>query len=178
MHFLMGVVGAGLYFGSLLLHEIAHSLMARAKGIEVESITLFVFGGVSRMRQEAKTPEDEFVIAAIGPLTSVLLGALFWAVHLLASAAAWGEAVLLVARYLAYLNLLVAGFNLLPGFPLDGGRLFRAAVWWWREDLDTATRWASTGGRLVGMLLAALGVLQLFVGNVSSRGLRVRHGRP
>ncbi|MFW6206370.1 MAG: site-2 protease family protein [Gemmatimonadota bacterium] len=165
-HFLMGLVGTALFFGSLLLHEIAHSLMARAKGIEVESITLFIFGGVSRMREEAKTPEDEFLIAGIGPAASVTIAAFFWLVHAVGAAMGWGVAILVVARYLGYLNLLLAGFNLLPGFPLDGGRLFRAAVWWWRDDLDTATRWASRGGQLLGMLLAAFGVLQLFGGNL------------
>ena len=165
-HLLMGLVGAGLFFASLLLHEIAHSLMARSKGIEVESITLFIFGGVSRMREEAKTPEDEFLIAGVGPLSSLLIAAVFWGLQALAAAAGWGTAAVTVARYLAYLNLLLAGFNLLPGFPLDGGRLFRAAVWWWRDDLDTATRWASTGGQALGMLLAGFGILQLFAGNL------------
>lgn len=165
-HFLMGLVAAVLFFASLLLHEIAHSLMARSKGIEVESITLFIFGGVSRMREEAKTPADEFLIAGVGPLCSLGIAAVFWVLQLVGVLAGWGTAVVVVARYLTYLNLLLAAFNLLPGFPLDGGRLFRAAVWWWRDDLGTATRWASMGGQFLGMLLAAFGVLQLFAGNL------------
>lgn len=165
-HAVMGVVAALLFFGSLLAHEIAHSLVAEAKGIEVEAITLFIFGGVSRMRDEARTPEDEFLIAVVGPVSSLLIALLFWGVHTAAGAAGWGTAVVEVTRYLAYLNVLLAGFNLLPGFPLDGGRLFRAAVWWWKEDLETATRWASLGGQALGMLLAGFGLLQLFAGNL------------
>lgn len=165
-HLLMGVTAALLFFASLLAHEISHSLTARSKGVEVEAITLFIFGGVSRMRDEAETPRDEFLIAAAGPLASVVIAGVFWAIHAVGNAAGLGTVVVAVARYLAYLNLLLAGFNLLPGFPLDGGRLFRAMIWGWRGDLDTATRWASTGGQALGMLIAAFGVLQFFAGNL------------
>jgi len=165
-YLVMGVIAGALFFGSLLLHEIAHSLMARAKGVEVEGITLFIFGGVSRMRDEAKTARDEFLIAGVGPLASIVIGAFFWILYMLGGALGWMAPVVEVARYLAFLNVALAVFNLLPGFPLDGGRLFRALLWWWRDDLKEATRIASMGGQGLGMLIAVFGLLQLFAGNL------------
>mgnify|MGYP006282234811 CR=1 FL=1 len=165
-YLVMGVVAGALFFGSLLLHEIAHSLMARAKGVEVEGITLFIFGGVSRMRDEAKSARDEFLIAGVGPLASLVIGAAFWALFLLGDALGWSAAAVEVARYLSFLNVALAVFNLLPGFPLDGGRLFRAVLWWWRDDLQEATRVASVGGQAMGVLIATFGLLQLFAGNL------------
>lgn len=165
-HLIMGVVAGALFFASLLLHEIAHSLMARAKGVEVEGITLFLFGGVSRMRDEARTATDEFLIAGVGPLASIAIGAAFWILYALGGALGWSAPVLEVARYLALLNVALAVFNLLPGFPLDGGRLFRALLWWWRDDLEEATRIASAGGQALGILIALFGLLQLFAGNL------------
>ena len=165
-YLVMGVVAGALFFGSLLLHEIAHSLMARAKGVEVEGITLFIFGGVSRMRDEARSARDEFLIAGVGPLASLVIGAAFWALFLLGDALGWSAAAVEVARYLSFLNVALAVFNLLPGFPLDGGRLFRAVLWWWRDDLEEATRIASVGGQAMGVLIATFGLLQLFAGNL------------
>lgn len=165
-YLVMGVVAGALFFGSLLLHEIAHSLMARAKGVEVEGITLFIFGGVSRMRDEARSARDEFLIAGVGPLASLVIGAVFWALFIVGDALGWGAPAVEVARYLSFLNVALAGFNLLPGFPLDGGRLFRALLWWWRDDLEEATRIASVGGQALGVLIATFGLLQLFGGNL------------
>lgn len=165
-YLVMGVIAGALFFGSLLLHEIAHSLMAQAKGVEVEGITLFIFGGVSRMRDEAKTARDEFLIAGVGPLASIVIGAFFWVLYMLGGALGWMAPVVEVARYLAFLNVILAVFNLLPGFPLDGGRLFRAVLWWWRDDLKEATRIASMGGQALGILIALFGLLQLFAGNL------------
>ncbi len=165
-YLVMGVVAGVLFFSSLLLHEIAHSLMARAKGVEVEGITLFIFGGVSRMRDEAGSARDEFLIAGVGPLASLVIGAVFWVLFLLGDALGWGAPAVEVARYLSFLNVALAVFNLLPGFPLDGGRLFRAVLWWWRDDLKEATRIASLGGQALGVLIATFGLLQLFGGNL------------
>jgi len=160
----MGFVGAILFFASLLAHELSHSLVARAKGIPVEGITLFIFGGIARTTREAEKPVDEFVIAGVGPLTSLGIGALFgafWRIGLLLGVT---PAVTTVAGYLAFLNVALAIFNLMPGFPLDGGRLFRSIVWRVTGDFTTATRWASTGGKTLGFMLIGLGVLQLFGG--------------
>jgi Zn-dependent protease len=162
----MGVVGTLLFFGSLLAHELSHSFVARAKGIPVEGITLFVFGGISRTRMEAENPGDEFQIAGIGPLVSLILAGLFGLLWWLGQNANWSTAVIGVLGYLAWINLLLAIFNLLPGFPLDGGRLFRSIVWKITGSLKKATRIASGGGKFLGYLIIALGVVQLFNGNI------------
>lgn len=164
VHLVMGLTATLLFFASLVAHELAHSVVARAKGIPVEGITLFVFGGVSQTRAEAEEPEDEFLMAGAGPLVSVALGAVFGLAWLLGRMAGWDPAITTVAEYLAYLNLVLAAFNLLPGFPLDGGRLFRALVWRATGDLEKATRVSTTSGRAIGVLLAGLGLWQLFVG--------------
>lgn len=163
-YWLMGGVGALLFFASLLAHELSHSLVARAKGIPVEGITLFIFGGMARTRLEAEDPGDEFAIAAVGPLSSLVIAGLFGAVWWIGSRAGWSPAVTGVAGYLGFLNVLLAVFNLLPGFPLDGGRLFRSLVWKLTGDLTRATRWATTGGKALGYALMGLGALQLLAG--------------
>jgi len=117
-----------LFFGSVLIHELAHALVSRARGIRVRDITLFLFGGATRARVESRGPGDEFLIAVVGPLTSVLLAALFWAVEVFARGAL-PRSLIGMFGYLAWINLLLAGFNLVPGFPLDGGRLLRSVVW-------------------------------------------------
>jgi Zn-dependent protease len=165
---LMGFAGGVLFFVSLLLHELSHSVVARAKGIPVEDITLFIFGGVARTRLEAAKPGDEFVIAGVGPLMSLAIAAVLWAFAWAGGRLGFAPPVLVVADYLALLNLILALFNLLPGFPLDGGRLLRSAAWHWTKDLKRATRIASTGGRWLGYVLIALGLLQAFNGVVIS----------
>ena len=161
----MGVVGTLLFFASLLVHELSHSLIATAKGIPVEGITLFAFGGISRTRMDASSPGDEFQIAGIGPLTSIGIAALFGLLWGLGRSAGWSVAVNGVTAYLASINLVLAIFNLLPGFPLDGGRLFRSIVWKITGNLKKATRIASKGGKLLSYLIIALGIVQLFGAN-------------
>jgi Zn-dependent protease len=165
-HTIMGGVGAILFFISLLAHELSHSLVARAKGIPVQGITLFIFGGMARTGAEAETPRDEFVIAGVGPLTSFAVAFLFWVISWMGLQAGWSLAITGVARYLAFINVVLAVFNLLPGFPLDGGRLFRALVWGLTGDLTKATRWAATGGRWLATVLMVLGILQTLGGAV------------
>lgn len=166
IYFTMGLAGTLLFFASLLAHELSHSLVARAKDIPVAGITLFLFGGMAHTRMEAETPGDEFQIAAAGPIMSiaiaVLLGAGWWAGVQLG----WTPAVLAVLQYISLLNVILAIFNLLPGFPLDGGRLFRAIVWKITGDMTRATRLASAGGRWLAYALIALGLLSAFAGNV------------
>ncbi len=164
----MGVLGTLLFFVSLIAHELAHSLVAKVKGIPVAGITLFVFGGISRTRMDAETPGDEFQIAGVGPLVSLILAGLFALIAWLGRGASWTVAVTGVARYLASINLLLAIFNLLPGFPLDGGRLFRAVVWKITGDFKKATRIASWGGQFLAYIIIALGFVQLFNGNFLS----------
>jgi len=160
----MGAAGAILFFASIVAHELSHSLVAQRKGIPVEGITLFIFGGIAHTRMEAETPGDEFVIAGVGPLSSLLIGGLFGAVWWLGSSLGLSPAVTVVARYMAFLNVALAVFNLMPGFPLDGGRLFRSIVWKVTGDLTTATRWATTGGKVLGYVLMGLGALELLAG--------------
>lgn len=161
-HIIMGIVGTVLFFGSLLVHELSHSLVARTKGIPVEGITLFIFGGISRTRMDAERPGDEFQIAGIGPLVSLVLAIAFGVIQWIGSQLGWSSAVVGVAQYLAYINFLLAIFNLLPGFPLDGGRLFRSIIWKFTGDLRKATRIASIGGQFLGYFLIGLGIVQMF----------------
>lgn len=166
IYLVMGTVGTLLFFASLLAHELAHSLVARTRGIPVEGITLFIFGGMARMRLEAENPRDEFQIAAVGPLSSLAIAGLFAAIWRLGGSVGWSPTITVTAGYLAFLNAILAVFNLMPGFPLDGGRLFRALVWRATGDMTKATRWAATAGRWFGYLLMGFGALQLFAGAI------------
>jgi Zn-dependent protease/CBS domain-containing protein len=162
----MGTVATILFFASLVAHELSHSVVARSKGIPVEGITLFIFGGMARTSVEAEQPGDELLIAGVGPLMSLALAALFYGIAVLATRMGWGAPTRAIAGYLSFINLLLAAFNLLPGFPLDGGRLFRALAWKYTGDLTKATRWASTGGRWLGYALIAFGFVEAFTGRV------------
>jgi Zn-dependent protease/CBS domain-containing protein len=162
----LAILSAVLFFGSVLVHELAHALVAQARGIRVQDITLFLFGGATRAKVDSRGPGDEFVIALVGPLTSGLLAAMFGIV------AGLGRDVLStplagILGYLAWTNLLLAGFNLVPGFPLDGGRLLRAAIWKATGSLGRATRIASVAGQGVGWLLVAIGVAWLLAGDLA-----------
>lgn len=163
-YIVMGMAATVLFFASLLAHELSHSLVARSKHIKVEGITLFVFGGMAHTRMEFETPGDEFAIAIAGPISSILIGVAFGLIAWLFDQSGWSPAAREVARYLGWINVALAIFNLLPGFPLDGGRLFRAAVWKITGNLTKATRWASIGGRILGYALMLLGVLQMLAG--------------
>lgn len=160
----MGVTGTVLFFASLVLHELSHAVMAQRRGIEVESITLFLLGGIARTRSEASTPGDEFRIAAVGPLMSLLIATVLLALSMLGRSMGWHLAIVVVLQYIALLNFVLAAFNLLPGFPLDGGRVLRAAVWHFTGDQTRATRVAAASGRGMAWLLFALGAFQIFAG--------------
>src|SRR6185503_4442559 len=147
-----------IFFVSLLLHEISHSVVARSKGVEVAGITLFMFGGVSQIRQEPRRPSDEFIIAVVGPVTSALLGVLFLALRL---AFAPDSLAHEAAGWLGRINLALAVFNLLPGFPLDGGRMLRAAVWGATKDFRRATRVASFMGSVIAFGLVGWGIVDV-----------------
>jgi len=165
-YLVMGTAATILFFASLVAHELSHSVVARSKGIPVEGITLFIFGGMARTRVEAERPGDELLIAGVGPLMSLALAVLFYVIALLATRMGWGTPTRAIAGYLSFINLLLAAFNLLPGFPLDGGRLFRALAWKYTGDLTKATRWASTGGRWLGYGLIGFGFVEAFAGRV------------
>lgn len=160
---IMGTLGTVLFFVSLLGHELAHAVEARRRGIEVEGITLFVFGGMARTRTDPRRPVDEFVIAGVGPLASVVIGVAL--VALSSGAAALGmEPAAVVLRYLGFLNIALAIFNLLPGFPLDGGRLLRSLVWGFTGSMRKGTRVATVAGRVMGVGLMGLGAFSILDG--------------
>ena len=163
-HVVMGLSGTLLFFASLLVHELSHALMSRRKGIVVEGITLFVFGGIAHAQREPESPRDEMLIAGIGPVTSLALAILFRLCGSLAAQTGMGDAIVGVASYLAFINLALAVFNVMPGFPLDGGRVFRAVVWSVTGDRAKATRLATTSGRTFGLILIVLGAMQVLGG--------------
>ena len=158
-YLVMALVAAPVFFASLLLHELGHALQARRDGVEIEGITLWLFGGVARFRTMFPSAGAELRIALAGPLVSLLLGAMFVAISALGGA---GGAAGGVAAWLGYINLLLLGFNLLPALPLDGGRVFRSLVWLRTGDFSRATRIAADTARGFGYLLIGLGLL-LFV---------------
>ena len=159
------IIAAVLFLASLLAHELAHSLVARRNGIEVESIVLWLLGGVAQLRGEARTPGADFRIAIVGPLTSFVLAVVF---GLAAGGVTWlGTSGLPfgVLAYLAATNAMLAVFNLIPAAPLDGGRVLRAALWRWRGNRQSAAVNAARAGRVFGFLMIALGVLQVVTGD-------------
>lgn len=158
-----GILCCLLFFASIVLHELAHCMVARATGLPVRSITLFILGGISEIGREAQRPGIEFLVAAAGPVASVAVSAAF-AVLWLASRAHL-ETVGALAEWLAEINLMLALFNLIPSFPLDGGRILRAALWAVFGDFSRATRVASTMGRVVASLFFFGGVLLMFGGH-------------
>jgi Zn-dependent protease/CBS domain-containing protein len=152
----MALVAAVLFFGSLLLHELGHAMQARRDGMEIEGITLWLFGGIAQFKGSFPSAAAELRIALAGPLVSALLGGIFVGV---AAAGGLGSAVDGVAAWLGYINLMLLGFNLLPALPLDGGRVLRALLWRARGDFSWATRIAAQVARGFGYLLVALGVV-------------------
>jgi Zn-dependent protease/predicted transcriptional regulator len=158
----VGLIVTVLFFVSLLLHELAHSLVAKRLGIGISGITLFVFGGVSRMTSEPRSAADELKMAVAGPGTSAALGAIFLGLWLAATAAGAGKVIQVGLLWLGIVNFVLAGFNLIPGLPLDGGRVLRAIVWGATNDLNHATYIASLAGQGFAYLLMAVGVIRFF----------------
>ena len=156
-----------LFFAALLLHELAHSLVAKTRGLRVRSITLFALGGVSQIETEASDAKSEFWIAIVGPLTSLVIG-------LVLLGSAWvngwktgtepATPVISVLVWLGYINITLAGFNMIPGYPLDGGRVLRAVIWWITGNADRSTRVAAQVGQVVAFLFILSGLFRLFVG--------------
>ncbi len=163
-YWVVGILVTLLLFVSVLLHELAHSFVARARGIPVHSITLFILGGVSNIEEEPEEPKVEFSMAIVGPLSSLVLAGIFWG--LLQLVEDRQSPVAGVLTYLALINFVLAIFNLLPGYPLDGGRVLRSILWGRTGNLVMATNIAATVGQAMGWGLIAFGLLQLFVGNV------------
>ena len=163
----VAVITSVLFFGTLLLHELAHSLVARSRGLSVRAITLFALGGVSQIESEAPDAKTEFWIAIVGPLTSLLIGILCIGI---AAALGWNPGreprnpVSAVLVWLGYINVGLAAFNMIPGYPLDGGRVLRSIAWWITHSMDRATRIAATNGQVVAFLFILYGIYRFFVG--------------
>ena len=162
----MGVCGTLLFFASLVAHELSHSVVARRRGIPVEGITLFIFGGMAITRAEAQKPSDEFVIAGVGPLASIAIAAGLALLQFVGTLVGWPLAVSSVLYNTMLLNLMLAAFNLLPGMPLDGGRILRALVWKATGNATRGARVAANAGRGLAIMLIGFGLFQALNGNV------------
>ncbi len=164
-YWIMGTAAALGLFASIIFHELCHSLVSRRFNMPMKGITLFIFGGVAEMGEEPPTPKAEFLMAIAGPLSSIFLGLVLYGVAAAAQTGNWPIAVSGTVSYLSYINLILAGFNLIPAFPLDGGRVLRSALWKWKGDLKQSTRIASAIGSGFGFALILFGIFTLLMGN-------------
>lgn len=156
----VAAITAALFFACVVIHELAHSFMARAHGLPVHTIRLFIFGGVSELTKEPEQAGSEFLIAIVGPLASVVIGGIcLW----LSKLGTPGNPATAVLYWLGWINLILAGFNMIPGFPLDGGRVLRSIIWGVSRNFVSATRWATQIGKVVAVLFILYGLFQLFL---------------
>lgn len=163
------VITSLLFFASVLLHELMHSLVAIRNSIPVKSITLFIFGGVSQISEEPKKPGLEFRVAIAGPGTSLVLGGLLWALYFILPPSA--EVVRGVVNWLGYINVALGAFNLIPAFPMDGGRVLRSILWWRTHNLIRATQIASSIGRGIAIIMILGGIYLFFFTPYGFNGL-------
>lgn len=169
------------FFLSLLAHELAHSAVALARGIPVHRITFFLFGGMAETSSDSRSPSEEFLIAVAGPVMSFVLAGLFLAVWWYGAAAGWGPLAAGTAGYVGFLNLVLGVFNLLPGFPMDGGRILRSGIWAVTGDKTRATLWAARVGEGLALMLVVYGIWRAVKGEVMGGiwlvliGLFIRH---
>ncbi|MDA8093900.1 MAG: site-2 protease family protein [Betaproteobacteria bacterium] len=162
----MGIGGTLGLLVSIVFHELCHSLVARHFGLPMRGITLFIFGGVAEMEDEPPSARAEFLMAGIGPLASIAIALVLYGVSAAGRSLSWALPVLAVTHYLAYLNLILAFFNLVPAFPLDGGRMLRATLWGYQGDMERATRISSQIGVGFGIALIVLGLFAVLEGNL------------
>ncbi len=160
-YFAMALVTALTFFACIVLHELGHAVVARATGLPIRGITLFIFGGVAELSEEPKSAGGEFVMAIAGPIVSAILGGLFLLLWAVGNHAGWPVPPLRVFFWLGSINLILLAFNLVPAFPLDGGRVLRSILWAATGSLRKSTYWASLCGRAFGYLLIGVGVLQM-----------------
>jgi Zn-dependent protease/predicted transcriptional regulator len=184
----LGIAASLLFFLSILLHELAHSLVAKARGLPVRRITLFFFGGVSNIEREPPSPKTEFLMAIVGPLTSILLGIGFiWLGRQNIPAITTGlsdpmqllrglDPLSTMLLWLGPINILIGLFNLIPAFPLDGGRILRSVFWASMDDFRRATRWATAIGQGFGWLMILAGIAMVFGANLPVLGTGLGNG--
>ncbi|MGD8353730.1 MAG: site-2 protease family protein, partial [Pseudomonadota bacterium] len=165
LYWIFGIMASLCLFLSVTLHELGHSLVARARGMEVNRIVLFIFGGASQLEDEPEKPGTEFLMAVVGPIVSFILSGVFWTIRSTFWAPDEKNLTAAFFAYLALINLVLGIFNLLPGFPLDGGRVLRSILWSRWNDQIRATRVASQVGSGFGIALMILGGLQILGGN-------------
>lgn len=161
------IVTSILFFVALLLHELAHSLVAKSRGLRVSAITLFALGGVSQIESEASDAKSEFWIAIVGPLTSLVIGGALIAIARFTGAVHGAEAkspVAAILLWLGYINVALAVFNMIPGYPLDGGRVLRAIIWWFNKKAQRSTILSAQVGQVVAILFILYGLFRFFVG--------------
>jgi Zn-dependent protease len=170
-YLIAGVVTTILFFAAILAHEISHALVARREGRQVERIVLWLLGGLTEIEGEASTPGEEFRISIAGPAVSLIAGFVFGGAAFLLHAAGVEALAVAVSAWLAIINILLAGFNLIPAAPLDGGRVLHALVWWRRGDRLRATRTSSWAGRALGFAMLALGIVEFAFGSGFGGGL-------
>ena len=162
-YYLLGFIASILLFVSVLLHGLAHSFVARSRGLQVKSIVLFIFGGVSNIEQEPQTPGIEFSMAFVGPLVSLLIGVVCYGLWLLVRGT--HSLIVPILSYLALMNIILGIFNLIPGFPLDGGRVLRSIIWKATGNFQTATNITTFVGQAFAYLIILWGILLFFAGN-------------
>lgn len=165
-YWLMGILGMFGLFISILLHELGHAVVARYYNIPISQITLFIFGGVAELKDEPSTPKVEFLVAIAGPIVSIIIAICMYLLTHIGEQFGWPLVVTGVTAYLAMINLVVVIFNLIPAFPLDGGRILRSILWWWKNRLNWATKIATSLGSGFGFGLIFLGVLALISGQI------------
>lgn len=164
-YWLMGISGMVGLFICVILHELGHAFVAKHYQLPVTQITLFIFGGVAEIKKEPTSPKIEFFMAIMGPIVSFFLALIFYLATVLGARYSWPLAVKGVTAYLAVINFLLACFNLIPAFPLDGGRIFRSLLWWWKKNLSWATRTAALVGSGFGFFMIFFGIFNLFARN-------------
>ena len=167
-HWSMAIIAALLLFTSLLAHEFSHALVARKNNLPIRGITLFVFGGVAHMEKEPQSPSVEFKMAIAGPIMSFFLSLVFFCLTQILQNIGTSRAILAITNYLYVINLIVGIFNLIPGFPLDGGRVLRATLWKYFNDIRKATSIATAFGKGFAFFLMAIGFLNLISGSIIS----------
>lgn len=157
-NFLLGLFSSVIFFASVITHELAHSVVAKRNGLPVKLITLFIFGGASHIEDEPETPWVEFKMAFVGPLSSLVLGGVF---YLIGYALTPFTGLFVMFQLLAIINIILGIFNLLPGFPLDGGRILRAIIWFYNKNFLEATKYAVYGGYIISFGLATWGAIDI-----------------
>ncbi len=165
-YWLMGIIGMLGLFACVILHELGHAIVAKHYKLPISQITLFIFGGVAEIKKEPQNPKVEFLMAIAGPIVSIFLALSMYFLTKIGEHSGWPVEVVGITSYLAMINTAIVIFNLIPAFPLDGGRVFRAILWWWKKNLSWATQISTRLGSGFGFALIFIGILSFITGNL------------